>query len=60
MILAVSDQPHHRCNCHQTIVAYTASSAALAALEVLVYVDRLTAPVDLRLLGFKATRYRDA
>lgn len=31
-------------------IVYTASSAALAALEVLVHVDPLTAPADLRLL----------
>ena len=31
-------------------IVYTASSAALAALEVLVHVDPLTAPSDLRLL----------
>jgi RES domain-containing protein len=31
-------------------IVYTASSAALAALEVLVHVDPLTAPTDLRLL----------
>lgn len=32
-------------------LVYTASSAALAALEVLVHVDPLTAPTDLRLLA---------
>jgi RES domain-containing protein len=32
-------------------IVYTASSAALAALEVLVHVDPLTAPADLRLLS---------
>lgn len=32
-------------------ILYTASSAALAALEVLVHVDPLTAPDDLRLLA---------
>ena len=32
-------------------IVYTASSAALAALEVLVHVDPLTAPTDLRLLA---------
>lgn len=32
-------------------IVYTASSAALAALEVLVHVDPLTAPSDLRLLA---------
>src|SRR5262245_54338136 len=31
-------------------IVYTASSAALAALEVLVHVDPLVAPSDLRLL----------
>lgn len=31
-------------------IIYAASSAALAALEVLVHVDPLTAPADLRLL----------
>lgn len=31
-------------------ILYAASSAALAALEVLVHVDPLTAPADLRLL----------
>ena len=31
-------------------IVYTATSAALAALEVLVHVDPLTAPADLRLL----------
>lgn len=34
-----------------TPIVYTASSAALAALEVLVHVDPLTAPSDLRLLA---------
>ncbi len=34
-------------------VVYTASSAALAALEVLVHVDPLTAPSDLRLLAIE-------
>lgn len=34
-------------------IVYTASSAALAALEVLVHVDPLTAPSDLRLLAFE-------
>ncbi len=34
-------------------IAYTASSAALAALEVLVHVDPLTAPADLRLLAIE-------
>jgi RES domain-containing protein len=33
------------------LIVYTASSAALAALEVLVHVDPLTAPNDLRLLA---------
>lgn len=32
-------------------IVYTASSTALAALEVLVHVDPLTAPTDLRLLA---------
>ncbi|MEZ4294114.1 MAG: RES family NAD+ phosphorylase [Polyangiaceae bacterium] len=32
-------------------IVYTASSAALAALEVLLHVDPLTAPTDLRLLA---------
>jgi RES domain-containing protein len=32
-------------------IVYTATSAALAALEVLVHVDPLTAPTDLRLLA---------
>jgi RES domain-containing protein len=34
-------------------LVYTASSAALAALEVLVHVDPLTAPADLRLLAIE-------
>lgn len=34
-------------------ILYTASSAALAALEVLVYVEPLQAPDDLRLLGLE-------
>jgi RES domain-containing protein len=34
-------------------IVYTASSAALAALEVLVHVDPLTAPTDLRLLAIE-------
>lgn len=34
-------------------IAYTASSAALAVLEVLVHVDPLTAPSDLRLLAIE-------
>lgn len=34
-------------------IAYTASSAALAVLEVLVHVDPLTAPADLRLLAIE-------
>jgi RES domain-containing protein len=34
-------------------ILYTASSAALAALEVLVHVEPLQAPDDLRLLGLK-------
>jgi RES domain-containing protein len=34
-------------------IVYTASSAALAALEVLVHVDSLTAPADLRLLAIE-------
>ena len=34
-------------------IVYTASSAALAALEVLVHVDPLTAPADLRLLAIE-------
>jgi RES domain-containing protein len=34
-------------------IVYIASSAALAALEVLVHVDPLTAPTDLRLLAFE-------
>lgn len=34
-------------------IIYTASSAALAALEVLVHVDPLTAPTDLRLLAIE-------
>lgn len=34
-------------------IVYTASSAALAALEVLVHVDPLTAPSDLRLLAIE-------
>lgn len=36
------------------LIVYTASSAALAALEVLVHVDPLTAPTDLRLLAIDA------
>ena len=32
------------------LIVYTASSAALAALEVLRHIDPLTAPADLRLL----------
>ena len=32
-------------------IVYTAYSAALAALEVLVHVDPLTAPPDLRLIA---------
>ncbi|MFN7870919.1 MAG: RES domain-containing protein [Cyanobacteriota bacterium] len=35
------------------MVAYTASSAALAALEVLVHLGPLTAPADLRLLAIE-------
>jgi RES domain-containing protein len=35
------------------LFVYTASSEALAALEVLVHVDPLTAPTDLRLLAFE-------
>lgn len=34
-------------------IVYTAGSAALAALEVLVHVDPLTAPSDLRLLAIE-------
>jgi RES domain-containing protein len=34
-------------------IIYTASSAALAALAVLVHVDPLTAPADLRLLAIE-------
>ena len=34
-------------------IVYTASSAALAALELLVHVDPLTAPSDLRLLAIE-------
>lgn len=34
-------------------IVYTASSAALAALEMLVHVDPLTAPADLRLLAIE-------
>ena len=34
-------------------IAHTASSAALAVLEVLVHVDPLTAPADLRLLAIE-------
>jgi RES domain-containing protein len=34
-------------------IVYTAGSAALAALEVLVHVDPLTAPTDLRLLAIE-------
>ena len=34
-------------------IVYTATSAALAALEVLVHVDPLTAPSDLRLLAIE-------
>lgn len=34
-------------------IVYTASSAALAALEVLVHVDPLTAPADLSLLAIE-------
>jgi RES domain-containing protein len=34
-------------------IVYTATSAALAALEVLVHVDPLTAPTDLRLLAIE-------
>ena len=34
-------------------IVYTASSAALAALELLVHVDPLTAPADLRLLAIE-------
>ncbi len=34
-------------------IVYAATSAALAALEVLVHVDPLTAPTDLRLLGIE-------
>ena len=34
-------------------IVYTASSAALAALEVLVHVDPLMAPSDLRLLAIE-------
>jgi RES domain-containing protein len=34
-------------------IVYTASSAALAALAVLVHVDPLTAPADLRLLAIE-------
>ena len=34
-------------------IVYTASSAALAALEVLVHVDPLTAPANLRLLAIE-------
>jgi RES domain-containing protein len=34
-------------------IVYTATSAALAALEVLVHVDPLTAPRDLRLLAIE-------
>jgi RES domain-containing protein len=34
-------------------IVYAASSAALAALEVLVHVDPLTAPTDLRLLAIE-------
>ncbi len=34
-------------------IVYTASSAALAALEVLVHVDPLTAPTDFRLLAIE-------
>lgn len=34
-------------------IVYTASSAALAALEVLVHVDPLTAPPDLRLIAIE-------
>ena len=34
-------------------IVYTASSAELAALEVLVHVDPLTAPADLRLLAIE-------
>jgi hypothetical protein len=34
-------------------IVYTASSAALAALEVLVHVDPLTAPSDLRLVAIE-------
>lgn len=34
-------------------IVYTASSASLAALEVLVHVDPLTAPSDLRLLAIE-------
>lgn len=34
-------------------IVYTASSAALAALEVLVHVDPLMAPADLRLLAIE-------
>jgi RES domain-containing protein len=34
-------------------IVYTASSAALAALEVLIHVDPLTAPSDLRLLAIE-------
>lgn len=34
-------------------IVYTASSAALAALEVLVHVDPLTAPADLMLLAIE-------
>jgi RES domain-containing protein len=34
-------------------IVYTATSAALAALELLVHVDPLTAPTDLRLLAIE-------
>jgi RES domain-containing protein len=34
-------------------IVYTAYSAALAALEVLVHVDPLTAPPDLRLIAIE-------
>jgi RES domain-containing protein len=34
-------------------IVHTATSAALAALEVLVHVDPLTAPTDLRLLALE-------
>ena len=42
-----------RCHWRGQPILYTSSSAALAALEVLVHVEPLQAPDDLRLLGLE-------